>query len=166
MIVSLIAAIGKNREIGYKNDLLWHIPEDLKRFKQITSGHTVIMGRKTFESIDSKPLPRRKNIIVTSQKEFRAAGAEVVHSVEEAMGQARNDGEVFILGGATLYEQFLSLADKLYLTIVNKAYKADTYFPEYNPLHWKTMEQSEIKKDPDSGIEYYFVTLAGKTDIL
>ena len=160
MIVSIIAAIGKHREIGYKNNLLWHIPEDLKRFKKITSGHTVIMGRKTFESINCKPLPNRKNIVITSQKGFYAEGAEIVHSVKVAMEQARKDGEIFILGGATVYEQCLPFADRIYLTIVKKEYKADTYFPQYDHISWETTEQSEIKKDPDSGIEYYFLTLA------
>ena len=85
----------------------------------------------------------------------------MAYSIEVAMEQARNDGEVFILGGATLYEQFLPFADKMYLTIVNKAFRADTYFPEYNPSGWKTVKKSEVKKDPDSGIEYYFITLVG-----
>ncbi len=160
MIISMIAAIGINREIGYKNDLLWHIPADLKRFKAITSGHTVIMGRRTFESIDSNPLPKRRNIIITSQKDYSARGIEIVHSIEEAVELVRADGEVFILGGATIYKQFLPCADKMYLTIVKKEYRADTYFPEYDTDQWKIVEQSDINDDQIAGVEYSFLTLS------
>ncbi len=159
MTFSIIAAIGLNREIGYKNDLLWHIPADLKRFKTITKGHTVIMGRKTFESIDCKPLHHRRNIIITSKPDYSAEGSEIVHSIKEAIELVRNNGEVFILGGAEIYKQFLPLTDTMYLTLIKKEYKADTYFPEYNPKQWKVIEQNEITHDEGAGVGYSFLTL-------
>jgi len=159
MTISLIAAIGKNNEIGYRNRLLWHISADLKRFKSITSGHTVIMGQKTFESLGSKPLPRRKNIVISDQPGFLAEGIFVATSIEDAMRHARNDGEVFIIGGASIYRQFLPFADKLYLTDIHKTYTADTYFPAFDQSQWKVFEQSEVRTDEHSNLEYSFRTL-------
>ena len=158
----MIAAIGMNREIGYRNDLLWHIPADLKRFKNITSGHTVIMGRKTFESIGCKPLRNRKNIVITTQKQFHAQGVEIVHSVDEALEHIKHIDEVFILGGAAIYKQFIPYADTLYLTLVKKEYKADTFFPEYNLGDWEISEFQKIINDEDAGVDYSFITLTRK----
>ena len=160
--ISMIAAIGMNREIGYRNDLLWHIPADLKRFKNITSGHTVIMGRKTFESIGCKPLRNRKNIVITTQKQFHAQGVEIVHSVDEALEHIKHIDEVFILGGAAIYKQFIPYADTLYLTLVKKEYKADTFFPEYNLGDWEISEFQKIINDEDAGVDYSFITLTRK----
>ena len=160
--ISMIAAIGMNREIGYRNDLLWHIPADLKRFKNITSGHTVIMGRKTFESIGCKPLRNRKNIVITTQKQFHAQGVEIVHSVDEALEHIKHIDEVFILGGAAIYKQFMPYADTLYLTLVKKEYKADTFFPEYNLGDWEISEFQKIINDEDAGVDYSFITLTRK----
>lgn len=129
MTISIIAAIGPKRELGKNNRLLWHIPEDLKRFKKITNGHTVIMGRKTFESI-GKPLPNRTNIIVTRDGNFTAANYLVTHSLNEAIEMAKKHGETeaFIIGGGQIYEQAIGIADKLYLTIVKGDFTADTFF--------------------------------------
>ena len=160
MTVSLIAAIGLQRELGYKNDLLWHIPADLKRFKALTSGHTVIMGRRTFDSIDRKPLANRKNIIITSRKDLPSSGIIIAHSVNEAIDNSFDDGEVFILGGATIYEQFLPLADRMYLTLVKATYKADTFFPDFNRDQWKIIEQTDITNDEDAGVDYSFITFS------
>lgn len=132
--VSMIAAIGNNdRAIGKDNDLLWHISEDLKYFKKMTSGHPVIMGRKTFESFGAKPLPNRTNIIVTRNTEYRPEGVVTAHSLEDAITKASmiDQDEIFNIGGAQTYTQGLELADRLYLTLVNIDIEGDTHFPEY-----------------------------------
>ncbi|MBI4990769.1 dihydrofolate reductase [Candidatus Gottesmanbacteria bacterium] len=131
--ISIIAAIGSNRELGKDNKLLWHIPEDFVRFKKITSGHPVIMGRTTYESI-GKPLPGRLNIIVTRNKDYKVEGCAVVNSLEEAIEKAKekDNDEIFIIGGGQIYEQGIKYADKLYLTIVKGTFAADTFFPDYS----------------------------------
>lgn len=132
MKISLIAAIGENRELGKDNKLLWDIPEDLKRFREKTSGHTIIMGRKTFESI-GRPLPNRTNIVVTRDVNYEQKGVIIVHSLEEAFRQVQNkEEEIFIIGGGQIFEQSIGLADKLYLTIVHKKFDADAFFPDYS----------------------------------
>jgi dihydrofolate reductase len=133
---SIIVAIGKNRELGLNGKLLWHIPEDMKHFKEITTGHPVIMGRKTWESLPERfrPLPGRTNIVVTRQEGYEAVGALVVSSLEGARAKgARSPGseEIFIIGGGELYREALPLADRLYLTLVDDTKEADTYFPHY-----------------------------------
>lgn len=131
-MISIIAAIGKNRELGKDNKLLWDIPEDMAHFRNITKGKPVIMGRKTFESI-GHPLPDRKNIIITNNPSYSAPGCLVVDSLKNALDAVSktDEPEVCIIGGASIYAQALDLADKLYLTIVDKAFDADTFFPEY-----------------------------------
>lgn len=135
--ISMIAAIGKNRELGKGNELLWHIPEDLKRFRSLTNGHPCIMGRKTFESIVSiikKPLPNRTNIVVTRDGNWKYEGVLSVNSIEDAIQLAkRKPGgeEVFIIGGGQIYDLGLSYADKLYLTLIEDTKDADSFFPEY-----------------------------------
>lgn len=138
-MISIIAAIGKNRELGKDNKLLWHIPEDAKRFKDLTSGHVVIMGRKTYESLPEKfrPLPNRINIVVTRNPTFTKINQLiVVGSIEEAIRLAQDkmpSKEIFIIGGASIYEQGIKYSDKLYLTLVEKEYPdADTFFPDYS----------------------------------
>src|SRR3989338_10723261 len=133
-IVSAIAAIGKNRELGKRSDLIWRIPDDLKRLKALTTGHVVIMGRKTYESI-GRPLPNRTNIIVTRNPDFTAPGCLVATSVPDALDLAREHEteEIFILGGAEIYTQALPFTDRLYLTIVDATDpEADTFFPDYS----------------------------------
>lgn len=131
--VSLIAAIGSNRELGKNNKLLWSIPEDMKRFKEITLGHPVIMGRTTFESLH-KPLSQRLNIVITRNKKLKINGCLVVNSLKEAIKVAKEKekSEIFIIGGGQIYEQGIELADKLYLTKVKGTFKADTFFPDYS----------------------------------
>jgi dihydrofolate reductase len=159
MIVSIIAAIGKNRELGYKNQLLWHIPEDLKRFRRLTQGHVVVMGRKTYESI-GKPLPKRINIVVSRNLENAGSKDVVVaSSLEEALRQAKaleKRGEVFVIGGGQIYNQALKYTDRLYLTKVNKEAKADTYFPEYEHIFIKTVN---IERGAFSGNSFEYLTL-------
>ena len=131
MTVSIIAAVGKNNELGKNNDLIWHLPDDLKFFKETTLGKAVIMGRKTFESLP-KALPGRKNIVITTNKDFKAEGAFVVGSIDSALEMADTE-EVFIIGGASIYKAFLKMADKIYLTEIEaNDDNADVYFPEFD----------------------------------
>lgn len=131
--ISIIAAIGSNRELGKNNKLLWHLPEDLKRFKQLTIGHTVVMGRKTFESI-GRPLPRRFNIVITRDKSYKARGCIVVYTFEEALHHAWEveKEEIFVIGGGQIYEEAMKYTDRLLLTLVKGSFEADTFFPDYS----------------------------------
>ena len=153
MSVSMIAAVGKNLELGKNNNLIWHFKEDMKFFKNTTMGHTVVMGRKTFESLP-KALPGRKNIVISSNAEYQAQGATVVTSVEEALQIADNE-EIFVIGGGKIYAEFLPYADKLYLTEINaECADADTYFPQFN----KSEYIKEIINYYDiDGVEFYHV---------
>lgn len=154
--ISIIAAIGSNRELGKDNALLWHIPEDMRRFRDLTSGHVVIMGRKTFQSI-GKPLPNRINIVITSDGHFSQKGIIVVHSINEALEQAKKHGksEVFIIGGGQIYNQALPIVHKLYLTIVESSYPADTFFPDY-----KIFTKVDVVGEGEyKGLRYRFLEL-------
>jgi dihydrofolate reductase len=163
--ISLIAAIGKNnRALGKDNQLLWHIPDDLKRFKEITSGHPVIMGRKTWESLPEKfrPLPGRLNIVVTRQSDYEAEGATVCQSLELALSAARNSrpfagvSEIFIIGGGELYKEVLPFADRLYLTLINEEKDGDVFFPDYtHDFTKKIFEESREYND----LKYTWVNL-------
>ena len=137
MSLSIIAAINKNRGLGFQNKLLYWLPNDLKRFKALTTGHTVVMGRKTFESLPKGALPNRRNIVLTRQ-EICFEGTETFHTLEEALAHCASDEEVFIMGGATLYTEAMPQADRLYITEVDddKA-SADVFFPEINPEQWQ-----------------------------
>ncbi|MBO5821177.1 MAG: dihydrofolate reductase, partial [Alistipes sp.] len=127
-MISIIVAIAQNGTIGDKNSLLWHIKEDMRFFRTTTSGHPVIMGRKTFESLGSKPLPKRKNIVIT-RFDVEFEGAFTAHSLEEAISMAEGDEEIFIMGGAQIYAQSLDIADRMYITRVERDYEGDTSFP-------------------------------------
>ena len=147
-MISIICAIAKDRGIGNKNKLLVHLPPDLKHFKNITSGHMVIMGQTTFESIGF-PLPNRVNVIMTKDKDFEAKGCTIVYSMEEALEVAKNSGddEAFFIGGASIYAQAIKYADKLYLTIMDKVWEADTFFPEYDEFNLASeSEEQEYEK--------------------
>ena len=142
MTISIIAALGKNRVIGNENALIWKLPNDMKRFKEMTTGKPVIMGRKTFESI-KKPLPNRINIVLTNDKSYKAKGCIVVHSIKDALKAAKDSKEVMIIGGAKIYSQFLNLADKMYLTIIDADFEGDACFPEYDEREWKITSREE-----------------------
>ena len=155
MAISMIAAVGINLELGKNNDLIWHFKEDMKFFKETTMGHPVIMGRKTFESLP-KALPGRKNIVISANPEYKADGAEVVTSVEEAIKLAEaEDTDAFVIGGGRIYTEFLPYADNLYLTEINaECPDADTYFPDFN----KSDYIKEIVNFYDvDGTEFYHV---------
>ncbi len=146
MSVSIIAAIGRNRELGKGNDLIWHFKDDMKFFKETTTGSTVIMGRKTFESLP-KALPNRRNIVISRNKDFSAEGAELVGSVEEALKKAKND-EIFIIGGGRIYTEFLPLADKLYLTEIDAVCDdAEVYFPKFNKRLYSRKKLTDFECD-------------------
>lgn len=151
--VSMIAAIGKNRGIGKEGSLLWRIPDDLKRFKTLTDGHSVIMGRTTFESI-GKPLPNRRNIVLSSNEGLSIDGVTVVHSPEEALKEA-GDGEVFVIGGARVYELFLPQAHTLYLTLIDDEKDADTFFPDYGEF----TEEEFVGEEEWDGLKYRWANL-------
>lgn len=162
VMVSIIAAMGKNRAIGKNNRLLWHIPEDLKRFKRLTQGHPVIMGRKTFESILAslgKPLPGRTNIVVTHNAAWNYPGVISAPSIEEALARATelNSGEIFIIGGAQIYEQALPFADKLYLTLIDDEKDGDSFFPPYEN-NFKIIHEENGGREPS----HHFLILVRK----
>lgn len=155
--ISLICAVAeKNRAIGKDNALLWNIPADLKHFKAVTSGHSVVMGQRTFESI-GRALPNRDNIVITSDPKFRQLGVEICYSIPEALAEARKGEkeEVFIIGGGSIYAQTIDLADRLYLTLVEGDFEADTFFPDYRAF--REVESSEIIED--NGYRFRYVIL-------
>ncbi len=155
--ITIIAAKSDNNIIGNENQLIWHISNDLKRFKQLTSGHVVIMGRKTFESI-GKPLPNRTNIVITRNKDWNSEGILTVNSLEEAIAQAKNTGsEIFIIGGGNIYEQSLHLADVLEITEVHQVFAGDAFFPEINSNEWKEVFRQDFVKDEKNQYDYSFV---------
>lgn len=161
-MLSIIACISKmHRAIGYKNRLLYAIPSDMTRFRMLTTGHTIIMGRKTFESLPNGALPNRRNIVISKTRE-QITGCEVYTSLEEALAARKEaaEDEYFIIGGASIYEQALPFADKLYLTIVEKEPEhADTFFPEINPAEWEVTEK-EMRNE--NGLPFTFLTLYRK----
>lgn len=146
--------MSSNRVIGVNNTLPWHISEDLKHFKSLTTGHTIIMGRKTYESI-GRPLPNRRNIVISRNTEASYEGAEVVHSIEDAFSICKNDNEVFVIGGSNIYEQALSLVDYIYITEIKKSFSGDAFFPEINKKMW--IESSRENHITNDGLEFSFV---------
>jgi dihydrofolate reductase len=149
MSFSIIVAVAENFAIGANNDLLWHIPADLKRFKKITTGNTIIMGKKTFLSLPNGPLPNRKNIVISDIKNDCVEGCIVVNSIEKAIEECNPNEENFIIGGGSIYNQFIDICDTIYLTKVYRNYKADIFFPEINFNDWETIfEESHKDNDP------------------
>jgi dihydrofolate reductase len=166
MQVSLIVAAAENGAIGKNNQLLWRLPDDLKRFKQLTLGHPMIMGRKTFESI-GKPLPGRTSIVVTRKKDYAPEGVVVAHSLENALEIAREIGteEAFVIGGGELYEQVLPLADTIYLTLVHTIIEGDTYFKLPDLQNWIQTEKITHRADERHAFSFDFVNYSKKTDL-
>lgn len=156
-MITIIAAVAENRALGKDNQLIWHLPADLKRFKQVTLGHHIIMGRKTFESL-GKPLPNRTTIIITRNKNYKQEGCIVVNSLPEAIEASKTDENPYILGGAEIYKQALAIADKLDLTLVHHSFDADAYFPEINTAVWKETERTLYKADAKNEYDYSFVS--------
>lgn len=159
MKLSIIAAVAKNRAIGKGGDLIWHLPNDLKHFKEVTTGGCVLMGYNTYASLPGrKALPKRRNIIISDRLKSAPEGFEVVSSIPKSLELLKNEPEVFIMGGGMIYEQFLPMADKLYLTRIDKAFEADTFFPIVNFDEWELTELQVIDNDPQIDCEYRFET--------
>jgi len=142
--IAIIVAIAQNFAIGRNNDLLFHLPNDLKRFKKITSGHAVIMGKKTLFSLPGGPLPNRRNIVITDVAGETFEGCETVYSIEEAVEAVRNEQLAFVIGGGMIYRQFYPIAGKLFLTMAHQDFKADTFFPEINFNEWKELVRENL----------------------
>lgn len=151
--VSLIVAVAKNGVIGVKNTLPWHLPEDLKHFRALTTGHHIIMGRKTYDSL-GRLLPGRTTVIVTRNRNYQVEGAVVVHSLEEAVQVCANDSETFLIGGAEIYKDGLKLANKLYLTEIDAEYQGDAHFPEFDQAEWQLVEQESHTSANGLGFSY------------
>jgi dihydrofolate reductase len=164
MIISSIAAVAENNVIGRNNRLIWRLPYDMNYFKEITEGHCVITGRKNYESIPEKfrPLINRTNIVVTRQLNYSAPGAIIAHSIEEALSIARNkaEAEVFIIGGAEIYLQTMSLADKLYITEVHHQFEGDAFFPTIDKTTWKEISRTPMPADDKHKYAYTFCVRA------
>ncbi len=158
MIISIIAAMAKNKVIGKGNSLPWHLPADLKHFKDLTLGKTIIMGGRTFESI-GKALPGRKTIVLTDNKDFSAPNCIIARSIEQALEFAKGDKEIMIAGGASVYKQFLPLAKKMYLTFIDAEVEGDFYFPDYEESEWEEMSRSDFQADKENIYSYSFVEL-------
>ncbi|GAB2765921.1 dihydrofolate reductase [Salinimicrobium soli] len=155
--VTMIAAAGENNELGKDQDLVWHLPDDFKRFKQLTTGHHIIMGRKTFETFP-KPLPNRTHIVITRQKDYKKDGAVVAHSLKEALELAGDDPQPFIIGGGEIYKMALPSADKIELTRVHGTFEADAYFPEFNEKNWKLLESEYHPQDQKHAYSFTYLT--------
>jgi dihydrofolate reductase len=156
-MISIIVAVSEDLGIGKNNELLWHLPEDLKRFKRLTYGNTVIMGKKTWESLPRKPLPGRKNVVITDIPGESFNDAVTAYSIEDALSKCKKDEEIFIMGGGSVYRQFMPLADKLYITHVHKKAPADVYFPKIDPEIWKVVEKEEFKANEGNMIPYTYI---------
>ncbi|MDA3891552.1 MAG: dihydrofolate reductase [Salinivirgaceae bacterium] len=158
-ILSIIVAVAEDNGIGNENKLLTHISDDLKRFKKITKGHTVVMGRNTWFSLPNRPLPYRPNIVITNNPDEKFEGATTVYSIDEAITQCPENEESFIIGGAMVYQQFFPKADKLYLTKIHKTFPTDTFFPEVLQSEWKVLKEEHINDDEKAGLNYSFIDL-------
>ncbi len=159
MLISLISAMAHHRVIGFKNQLPWHLPADLKHFKAITLDKPILMGRKTFESI-GRPLPGRKNIILSRATNLIISGCEVANSLQAALSLARPAEELMVIGGAEIYKACLPLADRLYLTLIDLEAEGDTYFPEWKPEEWKEINRETHSPDANNSYAYTFLTLS------
>ena len=157
----MIAAVAENNALGKNNDLLWHLPNDFKRFKEITSGHHIIMGRKTFESFP-KPLPNRTHVIITRQNDFEHEGCIVVQNIEKALSVCPINENLYIIGGGEIYQQSISFADQLDITRVHHSFDADVYFPEIDPEIWELTSETFHQKDERHLFDYTFQTFVRK----
>ena len=166
MIISLIVAMDENRAIGVQNRIPWHLPDDLKRFKSLTMGHHIIMGRKTYESI-GKSLPGRTMVVITRQQDYQAENCMVVHSLSEAiqLARERTETEAFIIGGGDIFKQSLDLAERIYLTIVHTTVQATIFFPEIDESAWIEIESAHHPSDQKHKFSFTFKTLERKSDL-
>jgi dihydrofolate reductase len=159
MSVSLIVAMAENRVIGHENRMPWHLPADLNRFRSITTGKPILMGRRTHESI-GRTLPDRMNIVITGNPDYQVhPGSIVVHSLADAIRVAGDDAELMVIGGAKLYQDFLPDADRIYLTLIHRRFEGDTCFPAWPASQWKEVERINVNDDHSCGFPYSFITL-------
>lgn len=158
-MLSIIVAKAKNNVIGKNNKLIWHLSEDLKRFKKLTTGHTIIMGRKTFESL-GKVLPERKHIVFSQNADFKVdnENVEIVHSMLQIQQYIESEEETFVIGGAMIYNLLMPYVKKMYVTQINKDFEGDTFFPKINEDTWKETERVSNIQDEDTNLEYEFIT--------
>ncbi len=161
MRLSIVVAMDSNRLIGKDNGLPWHLPADLAFFKKLTTGNTILMGRKTFDSI-GRPLPNRRNIIITRNADIEIAGCEVVNSIEKALSLVQSETEVMVIGGAKLYQQILPIADRLYITQVEGEFDGDTYFPPYDEKNWRQVSCESHLADKKNNHPCHFVVFEKK----
>ena len=164
-MISIIAAVSEDLGIGKNNDLLWFIPEDLKRFKRLTYGKTVVMGKNTWESLPLRPLPGRKNIVISDVSGDRIENAVTACSIEDAMDKCGQDEEIFIIGGASIYRQFMPYADRLYITHVHMNKPADVFFPEIDMRRWMIVEKGECRNNRPESIPFSYVVYDRKDRI-
>nr|MBC7611987.1 dihydrofolate reductase [Pseudopedobacter sp.] len=157
MTLSIIVATDEENGIGKENQLMWHLPKDLKFFKTTTSGHPIIMGRKTYDSV-GRPLPNRRNIIITRQKDLKIDGVEIFNDLENAVKACSNEHEVFIVGGGEIYRQALPFTDKIYLTKVHHTFDADAFFPEFNHSEWELISKEDHVQDEKHAFSFSFLT--------
>jgi len=156
MRISIIAAMAANRAIGLENRLPWNLPDDLKRFKALTMNHHIVMGRKTYDSI-GKPLPGRNTVIVTRNVDYAVPGCIAVNSIDAALTVSYGDEEVFFVGGADLYRQALDIANRIYLTEIQRVFDGDAFFPEFDPNQWSETSRERHRTEGDNGFEYHYV---------
>jgi len=157
MTISIIAALDKNGAIGNDNKLLCYLPADLKHFKNLTTGHTIVMGRKTYESLPNGALPNRKNVVLSRDKGFKCEACEIVHSVDEVFSICKDDDEIIIIGGAQIYKLFIDKVDRLYLTQIHSEFTADTYFPDFDLKNWTVVNKEDFEQDERNRFSYSFV---------
>ena len=164
-MITIIAAIAKNNALGKDNDLIWYLPGDLKRFKKTTTGHHILMGRNTFESI-GKPLPNRTSIIITRNEKYLKDGCLVANSLEEAVELAKEDDQMFIIGGAQVYKYAMenNIGDTLDITLVHHEFEADVFFPEIDPEIWKEVAREDFKADEKNKFDYSFLRFQKRTN--
>jgi len=162
-MISMIAAMGRKREIGKDNELLWKLPNDMKWFVANTKGKPIIMGRKTFESFGAKPLPNRLNVVISRDPGYQVEGAVVVRSIDDAIKAAGDVEEVMVIGGASFYQQMLARAERLYLTYVDGEFEADAWFPSFNPNDYEIIHREMHEADDKHAYGYQFVILQRRT---
>ena len=155
--VTMIAAAGENNALGKDNDLVWHLPDDFRRFKALSTGHYIIMGRKTFESFP-QPLPNRTHVVITRQKDYHPEGAVIVHSLEEALKVAQEDPQPFIIGGGEIFDLGMDVTDKIELTRVHGKFEADAFFPELDLEKWDLISSEYHGKDERHNYDFTFLT--------
>ncbi len=159
--ISIIVAIAQNKAIGKNNQLLWHIPADLQRFKKLTTGHTIVMGKRTFESLPVRPLPKRRSVVITDIADEKIEGCTMAYSIDDAIEKMDDDKENYIIGGGSVYSQFLPMTQRLYLTIVMKDFDADTFL-EIDLQDWETIEREDHFEED---LPYYYLNLKRKKQV-